>query len=70
VCGDVFRVVLAVRVDGEELHALVGISLVQLGQARHEGIVDRTLRPDEDDHDRLAVLQVRQRPDLAGDVLE
>src|SRR5262249_52648649 len=48
----------AIGVDADELRALAGIFLVQLRQAWQIGIVDRTLRAEEDDHDRLLVLAV------------
>src|SRR5262249_22204747 len=42
--------------------------LVQLGEARHEGVVDRALRAEEEHDDGLLVLQARQRPPLARSI--
>jgi hypothetical protein len=55
VAGDVGGAILAVRIDCQELHAVLCKFLAQLGQARQVGVVDRALRAQENHGNRLLV---------------
>ena len=54
----------------EELHALVGVLLVQVDQGRYVEVGERALGVEEDDDEGLLVLEVVERSRPAVDVLE
>ena len=67
---DARRRVLVVGVDADDHDVLVGVGVVQLGQARHEGVVDGTFGAHEDDDDGLLVGNVGERPGFAVEIFQ
>src|SRR5262249_16663447 len=62
--------VLGAGVDGEDLHVLGGVLPVQLGERGDVEVGDRALGVEEDDDERLLVLEPAERARPAVDVLE
>src|SRR5262249_52885081 len=70
VLGDALSAILAVGVDGQELHPLVRIVFRQLGEARKVSVVDGAFGADENNDEYLLVLEICQRYILPGSILE
>ncbi len=61
VSSDALRRVLLVGIDAEERDTLLGVFAVHVPQHRNEGVAERALRTEEDNHDGLLLLQIGER---------